>query len=246
MRLFHYTSIETLALILKNKTIRFTRLDKVDDPDEYGIKEDGVTPAHYCFVSCWTKNIDESIPQWYIYGNSSHGVRLELNENMFDIESDSRGYEYLANVKRTSLGDGVLPILNHKVLYDIQYVENVENIDKKIFKSMGEQKGLYLPEVGVYKSKDWEFQNECRFKLYAMPMKPFFANRVYSLPDVVANNIPPKVSYIDVPLAFNALNKMNILLGPKSTDAEKVIVGALMEKYLGRTDYQISSYTDKM
>ena len=29
-RLYHYTSINTLALILKNKTIRFNRLDKVN------------------------------------------------------------------------------------------------------------------------------------------------------------------------------------------------------------------------
>lgn len=45
MRIFHYTSIETLALILKNRTIRFSRLDKVDDPEEYDITEDGVTPS---------------------------------------------------------------------------------------------------------------------------------------------------------------------------------------------------------
>lgn len=57
MKLYHYTSIETLALILKHKTIRFSRLDRVDDPDEYSFKEDGITPAHYCYVSCWTKMI---------------------------------------------------------------------------------------------------------------------------------------------------------------------------------------------
>ncbi len=34
MEIHHYTSIENLALILKNKTIRFTRLDKVDDSEE--------------------------------------------------------------------------------------------------------------------------------------------------------------------------------------------------------------------
>ena len=32
--LYHYTGLETLALILLNRTIRFTRLDKVDDPQE--------------------------------------------------------------------------------------------------------------------------------------------------------------------------------------------------------------------
>lgn len=30
----HYTNIETLSLILKNRTLRFNRLDRVDDPEE--------------------------------------------------------------------------------------------------------------------------------------------------------------------------------------------------------------------
>lgn len=33
MKIYHYTNIEALALILKNQTIRFNRLDKVDDID---------------------------------------------------------------------------------------------------------------------------------------------------------------------------------------------------------------------
>ena len=32
--IYHYTNIEILALILKNRTLRFNRLDKVDDPEE--------------------------------------------------------------------------------------------------------------------------------------------------------------------------------------------------------------------
>lgn len=35
--LYHYTSIETLALILKNHTIRFNSLDKMDDLQQYVI-----------------------------------------------------------------------------------------------------------------------------------------------------------------------------------------------------------------
>ena len=32
--LYHYTNIESLALILKNRTIRFNSLDKMDDLQE--------------------------------------------------------------------------------------------------------------------------------------------------------------------------------------------------------------------
>lgn len=39
MNIHHYTSLETLALILNHRTIRFNRLDKVDDMEEaeYGV-----------------------------------------------------------------------------------------------------------------------------------------------------------------------------------------------------------------
>lgn len=33
-RLCHYTDLQTLALILKNQTIRFSPLTKLDDPQE--------------------------------------------------------------------------------------------------------------------------------------------------------------------------------------------------------------------
>ena len=32
--LFHYTNVEALALILKNRTIRFSSLDRMDDLQE--------------------------------------------------------------------------------------------------------------------------------------------------------------------------------------------------------------------
>ena len=52
--LYHYTTIDTLALMLKNKTIRFNRLDKVDDVEEDAFSN-GVHLGRYIFVSCWTK-----------------------------------------------------------------------------------------------------------------------------------------------------------------------------------------------
>lgn len=50
MKLYHYTTIDTLALILKNRTIRFNRLDKVDDLEEK-VVSCGVNLAQYIFAS---------------------------------------------------------------------------------------------------------------------------------------------------------------------------------------------------
>ena len=58
----HYTSINTLALILDSRKLRFNRLDKVDDVKEI----DGLTSGFctYIYISCWTDEKEESIPLW--------------------------------------------------------------------------------------------------------------------------------------------------------------------------------------
>ena len=60
MKIYHYTTIENLALILKNKTLRFNALTNVDDMDE-GITKDR-NLQKFIFVSCWGDNSEESIP----------------------------------------------------------------------------------------------------------------------------------------------------------------------------------------
>lgn len=84
MNLFHYTSIETLALILKNKTIRFNRLDCVDDLEEsmYGSGPNDIKLGQYQFVSCWTKDSEENLALWKMYTNNK-GVRICLDSDMF-------------------------------------------------------------------------------------------------------------------------------------------------------------------
>ena len=51
--LYHYTSIETLALILANHTFRLTSLDQMDDLQEkeaFDLKNAG----QFCYISSWT------------------------------------------------------------------------------------------------------------------------------------------------------------------------------------------------
>ena len=54
-RLYHYTDLQTLALILNNQTIRFSPLTRLDDPQE---KETADVPnfGQSIFVSCWTQS----------------------------------------------------------------------------------------------------------------------------------------------------------------------------------------------
>ena len=78
--LFHYTSINKLALILSSKKIRFNRLDFVNDPHE-GKTGDFGSMAMYIFISCWTKHEEENLALWNMYTDKMRGVRIELSSS---------------------------------------------------------------------------------------------------------------------------------------------------------------------
>ena len=86
--LYHYTSLETLALILRNRTIRFTRLDKVDDPQEQR-SADSQNLGKMKLVSCWTSADEESIPMWREYAGAECGVRIQMKSHPFKLYSVS-------------------------------------------------------------------------------------------------------------------------------------------------------------
>lgn len=75
--LYHYTSLDTLALILTNKSICFNTLLNVDDIDEAETSDLGQF-GKYVYVSCWTDEAAESIAMWQLYTPNMHGVRIQL------------------------------------------------------------------------------------------------------------------------------------------------------------------------
>ena len=56
--LYHYTDLESLILILKNRTIRLKSLDQLDDKEESSF-ENFRAAAKYIFVSSWTEEEKE-------------------------------------------------------------------------------------------------------------------------------------------------------------------------------------------
>lgn len=79
-QIHHYTTIEALALILKYKTLRFTRLDLLDDQLE-GANFSIYNPLKYIFASSWTKDKNENISLWKMYSSIEMGVRLSIPIN---------------------------------------------------------------------------------------------------------------------------------------------------------------------
>jgi len=77
VKLSHYTSFETMEIILKNKSLKLNRIDLVNDRKESEYLEKPETYARV-FVGCFTHREEESIPQWYMYTPMYDGVKIEF------------------------------------------------------------------------------------------------------------------------------------------------------------------------
>lgn len=260
MKVHHYTSIETLALILKNKTIRFNRLDKVDDLEEseYGISSANVKMGKYIFVSCWTKDNKENVALWGLY-TQNKGVRITLEEDMFityPVTGTHKGYF------RSFIEFGkdylIVTANNNAVLFDIEYVDNLAQKVQEIgdFSIDTEKETFSLKftnTFGNFKSKHWEFQKECRFKIIVIPCKypkdeeflsslasnQSFLSTASQTLDKILNSVSNSfmeyqdisANYFDIPLNDIALQNIEILLAPQTSEADKLIVDALIKAY---------------
>lgn len=261
MKLYHYTSIDSLALILKNKTIRFTRLDLLDDLEE-NIKSSGVNIGSYAFASCWTDDKEESIPLWKMYTESGLGVRISLDSDMFfDYHNPEfvslSGLEFKTKdtvlaVTKTPLEDFInpniliLPITPYEMeslfLKRIEYVDNVSDLTQNCVSiehvtSNYSRIKINHTLVGKYKNRRWSFQKEIRFVILIFPGKQF--NNINTFPtefeqwlfNVWNNNIPNKITHYEMRLKDDIFNTMDITLSPCMPLSKQIIVNALVKEY---------------
>ena len=78
--LYHYTSFETLKLILENQCIQFTNGLSPKLNDQH-VKDGKGNPEvrEHLYIACFTFREDESIAMWQIYGkNNPNVVRIQI------------------------------------------------------------------------------------------------------------------------------------------------------------------------
>lgn len=252
MRVYHYTSIESLAMILSNRMIRFSRLDTVDDPDEFAFEnKSGIDIAKFIYVSCWSKNSNESIPLWKIYGNNEKGIRISLDEDMFkmtykEIEKNGRQMPFILDDDFFKDKDFIasLPYTNNNqeqcFFEKVNCVDDPKSEMKNEYIKTGKKFGTDIGKIGICKNQDWKFLNEYRFRICVAPKKNY-KDIVTPFEVAFRDNIPYNKNYVDLPLN-DSFNDIEITLGPKTGEAEEVIVKALMKRYLGREDCNYSVF----
>lgn len=246
--LYHYTSIETLALILSGRKIKFNNLLNVDDPDEAETADLGKF-GRYCLVSCWTDVVDDVLPMWNMYTPDMRGVRIGMRELPFKqyiYKKGSYGFtedtETYINMEKVYKDEKAFIIAKSPEIVKVKYTYDEDKLNPKIRVVTSEDgvvnTSISFKPIGKYKKEYWQFQQEWRYKIMAMPysIKRLHAlktpKEVEDLIDYISDETTkPAYDEFFLDLADDAFENMEILLGPKTSEAEKIIIRALVDKY---------------
>lgn len=265
-RIFHYTSVETLALILSSRKIRFSRLDRLDDALE-GPMIDGIHFNKYFFVSCWTSQSAENIPQWHLYTEKMTGVRIELPsypfknkilttpENWTNCVQEGSMYGPIALDEMFKPSYMLLPMFMSREHFagSVEYVNDVKQRYRQAVSLDIAQGKLSINrpfDLVRLKNKHWEFQSEYRFALLALPSltlppegpgAPSFYN---NLPNHIMRSLTSGtdlgVDFIDLDLNADAFNTLTVTTGPLCNAGVKMCVESLVRQYAPQAHVQAS------
>ncbi|WP_310603562.1 DUF2971 domain-containing protein [Anaerosporobacter sp.] len=273
--LYHYTSLETLALILKNKTLCFNNLLNVDDIEEAQSQDMGKIGA-FVYVSCWTEDMEESIPLWNLYTPNMHGVRIRLPVFPFVKYHYKRGEMFF--------GEDTETFINCKALYDenkicvsascpllikVEYTNDYDKLFPKVkreslvgdlqkfleakdMNNLGDimkdniEVSYSFEDIGNYKRENWKFQNEWRYKITIMPMgmqelnPPTLEKQQELIRRLENKNNEPPYHRLFLSLAPNVFSDMEVIFGPKMSEAEKIMGTSLLNEYAPKCVYRDS------
>lgn len=259
--LYHYTSFETLALILTNRTICFNSLKNVDDVEE-AETADMHDFGKYVYASCWTDDPKELISLWNLYTPNMHGVRISLPVFPFKKYYYHKGEYYLTedtssyiNLKNFYNDNRAMIVLKCPILEKVIYTNSDELISPNIRKcsspdavqrflraqTLNDAEGVKinydLSKLGKYKREDWAFQKEWRYIIQAFPMgyrelePPSMEKQKEFIRRMENKNTTVPYDRIFLDLDEDAVKQMKIVLGPRMSDAEKIYVKALLKEH---------------
>jgi hypothetical protein len=231
IRLYHYTSVETLFKILENQTLRFNNLTAMDDPEE-AKSRDSYNAGRWVFTSSWT-DLRDNRNMFYKYGVEGAGVCLSLPNypfytnfgNMF-IGNDSF-FSSIDNIDELCYTGGIEKYINeNNFLFEPTCVEELkikysddDNLLYPVVTSQDEKELRYFNgNLGKYKNNKWSYQSEYRYRLrptlldlhHPMNELDFQAMILKAILRKISSPCP--VDYLDIPINLDGLE---IIIGSK-------------------------------
>ena len=252
--LYHYTSIETLALILKNKTIRFNSLDRMDDLQEK-MTADAKALGKCVYISSWTADNSESIPMWNMYASLKSGVRIKMKTYPFALrECNFEAIRKAFPDVQISV-DGMPPPMlipyhemmtkgfcaiqnrNEDILFRVKYTDDPSELIPHVVSTTDQGTTISIDKLGKVKNSYWSFQNEWRYIIHFMKMDyrkpPEEQLDAFTSPmrQLINDKYQQPFSYYDMPLSDDSFSSMSITLSPQLSAGNRIIVNSLLEKY---------------
>lgn len=254
--LYHYTSIESLALILKNRTIRLNPLDKMDDLQEQKTA-DVENLGKFVFVSSWTEDAKESIPMWKMYTTPTSGVRIKLRKNPFvwhgtyakdvanklgvpltlDSDPNAKLRTFLDLSELFDKGYLSPQAFGGDILKAVEYTDEISKLEPTVSKIQDGRVEICISSLGGVKNTHWDFQKEWRYIMFFMSMNykvgPEAMSALFSVSvtKMVQGKEPPPFRYYDLEIDSKYFDEMEIVCSPQITSGNRVILEALIEKY---------------
>lgn len=231
--IYHYTQINSLALILANRTIRFSALNKLNDLTE-GQSADVGDFGMYLFVSCWTDMEKEHLPLWNMYTTNMRGVRIKLPFPIFPTY-EYRGRKTLFK-EQDMIKENYMILANREPFRRVIYTKDQEKLMPNSIRHIGKNlEGINLDGIGLYKDEIWDFENEIRFFFGIVP-KPRTEHindtfDIDKLTKLIDDRNPLGFNHFDLKLDNKSFMKMEITLGPKILPGDREIIESLIERY---------------
>lgn len=236
--LYHYTSLSSLALILKNKTLRFNSLINMDDAEEVKTKNSEYL-GKYCFISSWTDKEEESIPFWGLYTNKMSGVRVKMqkypfNKKKYTLSYYDNGKEFESFVPESLIQRKdiyLYPTL--PFLREVEYTNNDDLIYPEpinyLYKNPDGTFNLEgnFNNINKFKRDSWCFQSEWRYGFLIFPHNEKGCLKLQL--EANAKDLP--FYFYDFKLSEAAFDDIEILTGPKMNSGDKELLKILCEKY---------------
>lgn len=240
-KIYHYTTLETLVLIIQNKTLRFNSLKNVDDCRE-GLSNDLGSFADHIFVSSWTRDQKENPALWKMYSDLHTGVRI-------GIDSDSITYKRLETWGEKDVYTVIYPIQNTYKLprgyYAINWLGG-ELLEKVIDVEYRDDRPNFIGKYGekrydnICSVKDtyWQFQKECRFVLFAVKKTDLALINQNNLRELLLKGInlsSIKLNFIDLQLTDLFFKNLEITTAPLMSDAYYDLLNNYLHNKISQT-----------
>lgn len=247
----HYTNINSLECILKNRTLRLNRLDKVDDKQEVSL----ISQKHwakYLFVSSWSALENESEAMWNKYAGYN-GVRISLPK--FPFQSNQLISKPEMNIFSGDNTYSPIPfeaIYNEKWLFIIPPIRNDIYGREVVYKYSPEKHirpivnnddgGVEFNcfDLATFKNVAWDYQKEFRYIFFIIPSSPDVIENwrktgnpefIYKhLLKCLKNNVDNTLEYFDISLG-DVIDNVEVTLGPCCSKSEVSKIRKLLDKY---------------